>query len=80
MTILQFLLKLAGPALGLEAFLKRVGEAAPDLKPEADNILLKLGMAADPVNLAAVGAAIPGELLNIASGKIDPRNHPSDLV
>lgn len=79
MTLLDLLIKAAGPALGLAELLKRIATNYPDLKPEIDNVLLKLQTAVDPVNLAAVGAAIPGELLNLASGKVDPRIHPSDL-
>jgi hypothetical protein len=43
-------------------------------------IIAKLDQAVDPANLAAVGGAVPGELLNIAQGKLDPRPHAGDAI
>lgn len=80
MTIFEILTKLALPAVDLIAFLQRAGNQLPDLKPSADAIIERINSAVSAEALADLGSKIPGELLNIASGKLDPRNHPSDAA
>jgi hypothetical protein len=52
----------------------------PDLAGEINPIIAKFNAAVDPAALAELGAAIPGELLNIAQGKFDPRDHASGSI
>lgn len=79
------LLTLLGLAAGRPAdrvisLIDAAGNADPQLRPEADNIIAQLRSAVDPANLANVFAALPAEVKNILSGIIDPRNHPSDFA
>lgn len=80
MKILDILEKAAGAGSGLVDVLEKAKAAAPDLAGEIDGVLAKLGAAVDPANLVALAEAIPGEIANIAKGKIDPRDHPSDAA
>jgi len=80
MTILQILEKLAGGSLNVIAFLERAAEAAPDLAPKAQELIALLQSAASQANLVAVASALPGEIANIAQGKLEPKDHPSDAV
>lgn len=59
-------------------FLTRVKTVAPDLAGEADLILSGLGSALAPENLVSLGTDVVKELGNVATGHIDPRDHPSD--
>ena len=78
--IYQWLLRFTGPMPNLIEFLKKAGDASPDLKPTADKWIGVLQNAALPANLLLVATLIPAELLNIGSGKIDPRDSPSNAV
>lgn len=81
MTILDILMKAAGaPAAALTQFLAAVKAKYPDFATEVDGLNAILNTAIDPANLAALGSAIPGELLNIAQGKLAGTEHPSDLA
>ena len=84
MTLLQAIEKLLGQAAGqiggLKAILAALAAKFPDLAPELNPIIVALDAPIDPANLAALGAAIPGELLQIAQGKFDPRQHPGDAI
>jgi hypothetical protein len=80
MTIVQWLEVLAGPGAPLVALLRKVAEELPDLAPAIQEWIAKLESIPAAGNLAEVGAAIPRELLNIASGKLEPTNRPSDLA
>lgn len=84
MRLIDIIQKLLGQSAGnvtaLEALLRRIAAAAPDFADEANAWIAALGTAVTPENLAALGAAIPGELLNIVQGKLDPRPHAGDGV
>lgn len=80
MTILEIINKAAKGALDLEARLSNLQEKYPDAAVAIAEIKTDLLEAVDPGNLAALGAAIPGELLHIAQGQLDPRKHPGDAV
>ena len=78
MTILQWLQKAGLAVPTLEAFIDKAAAAAPDLAPEAAVLKTALEAAISPENLAALGAAIPGELLAIAQGHITHTPHAGD--
>ena len=80
MTILQLLEKMVGPAAGLLNLLERAKESAPDLAPQIDDWIIKLTSAASAGNLVALATELPKEIANVAAGRIDPRNHPSDAA
>lgn len=80
MTLLELLNKAAGVATKLEAVLDAAATGLPDLAPEVAMLKSELDKAIDPANLAALGAAIPGELLNIAQGKLEPTKHAGDAT
>jgi hypothetical protein len=78
MTILDILNRFASAGDGLVAFLTRAGAAAPDLKPKADEWIARLQEAVSLKNLTTLASVLPGEIANIAQGKLEPRSHPSD--
>lgn len=78
MTILQLLAKLVGPADELVKFLRRAGDAVPDLAPTAEEWITKLQAAASQSNLVELAQALPKEIADIGRGEINPRSHPSD--
>jgi len=81
MTLLDLLLKAAGlPADTLTALITAGGNAAPDLKPLADEWIARLGEAVSSDNLALLAAALPAELADIVHGNLSPRRHPSDAA
>lgn len=80
MTILEIINKAAKGALDLEARLSDLQQKYPDAAVAIAEIKADLLASVDPANLAALGAAIPGELLDIAQGKIEPRDHSGDAV
>lgn len=82
MNLLDWLVKLAGAkdGSGLIVLLEKGGDVAPDLKPVADEWIAKLNAAASIENLAAVAPALVAELSNIAQGKIEPRDSPSNAI
>ena len=80
MTALDVLNLLLKPAPELESLLGKLGDYAPALKPEADAAISALNSAIGQDNLAAVAAALPGEVIDIAHGKLHPADHPSDLA
>ena len=71
-----FLLTGYAPA-ELVKLLEKLKALEPASASIIDKWLAALNGTISPVNLAAVGSAIPGELLNIAVGHLDPRNPPS---
>jgi len=80
MTLLDLLKKALGGLDPLEDKLKAVAEAAPDAAPLINELLGKLAGAVPVENLVALAAALPGEIADIAKGKLDPRDHPSDAA
>lgn len=79
MTILELLQRAATlPVAKLVAVLEDVAADGGEFGPVARELLNSLNGAVSAADLAAIGAAIPGELLNIAQGKLEPREHPSD--
>lgn len=80
MTLLA-LLKLAGGAADdLLHFLNTVGQRFPDLAPKAQELSAALSAAVTSDNLVALASELPKELVNIAQGKIQPRDHASDAA
>ena len=78
MTILEAIAKWAGVSAPKLVQLIEAGAAAlPDLAPEAQAIIAKLGEAGTPANLANLASAVISEIPNIAQGNLDPRRHPS---
>lgn len=80
MTLLDLIMRAAGAAPDLKAFLERVRDVAPDLAPAANQWIAALDAAVSAESIAAVVTALPAELAAIARGKLDPRDHPSDAV
>ena len=81
MTLLQLLEKAAGiPAATLVALLELLAAAQPEVAEQVASIIAKLKAAIPVNNLVAVAEALPSEIANIAQGKIDPRDHPSDAA
>lgn len=80
MTILDLLAKMIGPVGGLVRVLEAAKLQAPDLAPQIDEWLAKLGAAASQSNLVTLAKVLPEEIAAIAGGKIDPRSHPSDAA
>ena len=81
MSILEILKLITGAsATGLVDLLKGVSAKAPDLAPLAEEWIAKIATAASPANLLAVNTAVVAELANIAQGKLDPHDHPSDSI
>lgn len=80
MTILDIIQKAAGAAGALVALLNRVKDELPDLAPEVDKVLAGLNAAISAESLVSLASALPGEIANIAQGKIEPREHPSDAA
>ena len=81
MTVIQLLEKAAGlPADLLISLLRTLASAQPDFAASIEGIIAKLEAAVPVANLIAVAEALPKEIANIAQGKIDPRQHPSDAA
>lgn len=80
MTLLEIITRAAGAEANVEKVFHDIMEKFPDTAPQLEPILAKFGADVAPANLAALGAAIPGELLNIGSGKIEPRDHAGDAI
>lgn len=80
MTLLELINKAAHGAVDLEARLSDLQQKYPDAAVPIAELKAELLEAVDPANLARLGAAIPGELLAIAQGKLDPREHPGDAI
>lgn len=80
MTLMAFLTLLTRGLPSLTALLDAAAAANPDLQPKVDEWKVALSNVPTPENLAQIGAAIPGELLNIAQGKINPRDNPSNAI
>jgi hypothetical protein len=81
MTLLQILSKAAGfPAERILALLVTAGTAAPDLKPQFDELIARLNAAIDQANLIALAEALPSEIAAIARGELHPKTHPSDAA
>lgn len=80
MSLLDILTKAGGAAAALVTLLGKVKDVAPDLGGEVDKILSELAGAVASDNLIALAEALPKELAGIAQGKLDPRQHPSDVA
>lgn len=81
MTFLELLTKYLGLALpntpSVADVLKAIEAKFPDSKPLLDVALA--GLAA-PIDVAALAAAIPPELLSALKGRIDQRYHSGDAI
>ena len=81
MTLLDIITKWAGiSGSKLIEFLEAAAAAAPDLAPKAEEWIDALKAAGSPENLVALASVLPAEIANIAQGKLDPRDHPSDDI
>lgn len=81
MTLIQLLEKAAGfPVATLISLLELLAQAQPEVAEQVASIIAKLKAAIPVGNLVAVAEALPKELANIAQGKLDPRDHPSDAA
>ena len=81
MRLIDLLQRAGGiPVAQLIAVLEWVVANAPDLADEARAIMEKLNAAVPLENLLSIAAVLPVEIANIAAGKIDPRDHPSDAA
>jgi hypothetical protein len=68
---------LAHLAAALEAIIAKHPDTASELQPKVD----ALKAAADPLALALLGSTVLSELTQFArTGKLDPRNSPSNLA
>lgn len=82
MNLLDLIVKYLGaaaaePLTGLVTLLQALVTKYPDTAGELNPIIAALQQPIDP---AALGSSILAEARDIASGKIDPREHPSDLA
>lgn len=80
MTLIDLLKKAAFAGDDLLKFLNNVAQQFPDLATKAQELAASLSVAISAENLVSVAAALPAEIANIAQGKLDPRQHPSDMV
>jgi hypothetical protein len=81
MNALAILSMAAGrPAAEILNFLERLKILAPDMAAEIDFWLVALQTPLGAENLAAIAKVLPGEIVNIFKGQIDPRDHPSDGI
>ena len=84
MTLLEIIQKLLGQAAGNMAQVKTILAAIvakyPDTATSLNPIIAELDAPVSPEALASLAAAIPGELLNIARLKLDPKVHPGDAI
>lgn len=80
MSILEILTKAGVAGAELVALLEAVKLKAPDLAPQVDEWLAKLGTAVGSANLVALAEALPRELASIGRGDFDGRKHPSDVI
>lgn len=78
-TILEALARAAGLAPEkLLAVLNAGAEAVPDAADGVATLVAKISAPLSLENLAAVGAAVIGEIPNVLRGELDPRRHPAD--
>lgn len=80
MTLIDILTKAGLAGDELLGFLGSVAEKFPDLAPKAQELAAKLATAIAADNLVALASALPAEIAQIAQGKLDPREHPSDAA
>jgi len=81
LNILDILTKGAGiPADTVRRLILAGAKAVPDLADEAQALIDKLDATLTSEKLIALGAEIMTEANDIAHGKIDPRDHPSDAA
>lgn len=80
MTILDILTKAGVATAGIIALLEKAAQQAPDLAPSLHTLIAQLQAAVDQANLVQLASALPAEIANIAKGKLDPRDSPSNLV
>lgn len=80
MTLLDLLVRAAPEMAKVKAVLEEAVRQYPELESSLRPIIQSLDNPVSPESLAALAAVLPGELLNIARGRIDPRDHPGDAV
>ena len=64
----------------LSELLDAIAAQYPDAAPALADLKSKFEAPLSSGNIAALSGAVIPELLDIAHGKINPRNHPSDLA
>lgn len=81
MTILDLLTKASGiPVDKLKTLIQAGAETVPDLAADADKIIAELDAALSPEAIGNLVTTVGAEIKNIASGKFDGREHPSDAA
>ena len=80
MRLVDILSLLTGSAAPLLSFLRDVGARFPDLQPTAHNLIEQLQEAVSQERLVELATMLPKEIADIARGKIEPRDHPSDSI
>lgn len=82
MSIYGLLVLAAGaPAGALVDLLNRIKNTVPDLADDAQKVLDLLAQGVQLDNLVAVASHLPGEIANIAQGKIEPGGRkPADMA
>lgn len=80
MTLLDILVKGAAAAAGLKSYLMELAAKYPDAAPKLNEYIALLDGAVAQDNLVALATALPGEIADIAAGRINPRRHPSSAA
>lgn len=80
MTLLDIITRAASNVGSLKEVLVKARAALPDLAGQIDTIIAALDAAVTQEGLVALAVTLPPEIANIASGKIEPRDHAGDAV
>lgn len=84
MTILEIILRMLGKgadeAPDIEQKLLEIAEKAPDVAPQANQVLEVLRESVSPENLLAVGPDVVGALWDISHGKFKPVKGAGDTI
>lgn len=81
MSALEILSAAAGvPVETILALWRKIGEASPDALEKIEEQIAKMSAPLAPTNILAVSQLVLPEALNIAQGKLEPKDHPSDLI
>ena len=80
MTILDIMTRSGIAGSQLIALLSRIGSRFPELATELEIWTEQLGKAIEPGRLVELSVEVVKEVHDIARGKLDPRDHPSDAL
>lgn len=64
----------------LVKFLNRIAQEVPSLAPKAQELIGKLTSPLAPSNLTAIGTAVVSQIGDMAHGKFDPHDSPSNRI